>query len=67
MNRIPLLICFDRLGDPIPYGDTPNDKNEDDTGDLARVEEYDNQTEIPGVKTPYQEEIPGVETSAEEE
>ena len=51
----PALILFDRLGNPIPYVDTPNDDNEDDAEDLAGVKEYDNQTEIPGMKTPDQE------------
>ena len=63
----PALDFFDRLGNPIPYGDTPDNDNEDGAGGLTGVEEYNNQTEIPGVATPYQEEIPGVATPEEEE
>ena len=67
-NQNPAHDFFDRLGNPIPYGDTPNDKNEDNAEDLAGVEECDNLTEIPGVTTPYhQEEIPGVITPEQEE
>ena len=62
-----LLLIFDLLGNPIPYGDTPDDDNENDSGDLTGVEEYNNQTDIPGVATPDQEEIPGVTTPEEEE
>ena len=62
------LDFFDRLGNPIPYGDTPDDENEDNAKDLAGVEEYENPPEIPGVTTPdCQEEIPGVKTPEEEE
>ena len=61
-NKNPALDFFDRLGNPIACGDTPDDDNEDESGDLVGVEEYDNQAEIPGVTTPYQEEIPGVAT-----
>ena len=57
-DQNPALILFDRLGNPIPYGDTPDDNNRDNDGDLAGVEECDKQTEIPGVTTPDpQEEI----------
>ena len=52
----------------IPYGDTPDDKNEDDAKGLAGVEECENQPKMPGVKTIYhQEETPGVTTPEEEE
>ena len=61
-NHNPALGFFYRLGNPIPYGDTPDDNNEDDAGDLAGVEECENQTEVPGVTTPNQEEISGVTT-----
>ena len=44
---------------------TPDDNNEDDAGDLAGVEEYDNQTEISGATTLDHEEIPGVATPEE--
>ena len=66
-NRILLLICFDRLGNIIPYGDTPDNDNGDNNRYLTGVEEYNNQLEIPGVTTPYQEEIPGMATPEEEE
>ena len=46
---------FYRLGNPIPYGDTPDNYNEDNAEDLAGVEGYDNQTEILGVTTLNQE------------
>ena len=59
----PALDFFDRLGNTIPYGDTPENDNEDDAEDIAGVEECNNQPEIPGVTTPdYKEEIPGVTT-----
>ena len=51
-DQNPAFDFFDRLGNPIPYGNTPDDNNEDDAGDIAGVEEYDNQTDIPGVVTP---------------
>ena len=59
---------MDRLGNPIPYGDTPNEKNKYDAEDLSRLEECDNQQEIQGVTTPYpQDKIPGTTTPEEEE
>ena len=36
------LVFFDHLVNPIPYVNTPDDNNEDDAGDLVRVEEYYN-------------------------
>ena len=67
-TRTPILIFFDRLGNPIQYGDTYADDNEYDAGGLAGVEEYGNQEQkIPGVATPDQEEILGVTTPEEEE
>ena len=54
---------FGCLGNPIPNGDTPDDKNENDIEDLTGVEECYNQHEIPGVTTSdHQEETPGVTT-----
>ena len=61
-NQNPTLDFFDRLGNPIPYGDTPDDENDKDARYLAGVEEYNNQTDIQGVATPDQEEIPVVKT-----
>ena len=62
-NQNPDLDLFERLDNPIPYDDTPNDNNEDDAGDLAGLEECDNQPEIPGVTTPdHQEGNTGVTT-----
>ena len=64
----PALDFFELLGNTIPYGDTPDDKNEDYAKDLAGVEECENQPKMPGVKTIYhQEETPGVTTPEEEE
>ena len=64
----PALDFFELLGNTIPNGDTPDDKNEDDAKDLAGVEECENQPEMPGVTTPYhQEETPGVTTPEEKE
>ena len=37
-NQNPDLDFFDRLGNTIPYGDTPDDKNETNAKDLAGVE-----------------------------
>ena len=62
------LDFFECIGNPILYGDTPDDENEEDAKDLAGVEECENQPEMPGVTTPYhQEETPGVTTPEEEE
>ena len=66
-NQNPAHDFFDRLGNTIPYRDTPDNDNEDDAGDLTGVEEYNNQTEIPGVTAPDQEEIPGLATPEEED
>ena len=67
-NQNPDLDFFDCLGNPIPNGDTPDDKNENDAEYLTGVEECDNQHEIPGEKTPnHREKIPGVTTTEEEE
>ena len=67
-NQNTTLDLFDRLGNPIPNGDTPNDENENDAEDLIGVEEFDNQHEIRGATTPdHQEEIPGVTTTEEGE
>ena len=55
-NQNLALDLFDRLGNPIPYGDTPNNENEDYAKDLTGVEECDNKHEIPGVTTPEEEE-----------
>ena len=64
----PALDLFDRLGNPIPYSDTPDYENEDNAEDISGVEEYENQHKIPGVTTPdHQEEIPGVTTPEEED
>ena len=41
-DQNPALDLFDRLGNPIPYGDTPNEKHGDDAEDLAGVEECGN-------------------------
>ena len=38
-NHNPALDLFDRLGNPIPYIDTPNDNNEYNAKDIAEVEE----------------------------
>ena len=62
-NQNLALDLFDRLGNPIPYGDTPDNENEDYAKDLTGVEECDNKHEIPVVTTPYhQEVIPGATT-----
>ena len=63
-NQNLALNFFDRLGNPIPNGDTPDDENEDNTKDLSGVEEWDNdQHKLPGVTTQdHQEETPGVTT-----
>ena len=67
-DQNPDLDFFDRLGNPIPYGNNLNNNNEDYAGDLAGVQAYKNQMEIiPRVKTSDQEEIPGVATLEEEE
>ena len=66
-NNNPALDFFDRLGNPIPYRDTPDNKNEDDAGYLAGVEEYDNQMEPQGVVRPDQKVFPGVATPDQEE
>ena len=68
-NQNPAHDLFDRLGNPIPNGDTPDDENENNAGDLTGVEEWDNnQYELPGVTTQdHQEETPGVTTTEEEE
>ena len=66
-DQNPDLDFFDSLGNPIPCGNTTNDDNKEESRDLAEVEEYDNQTEIPGVTTPDQEEISGVTTPEKEE
>ena len=51
-DQNPTLGFFDRLGNSIPYGDTPDEDNEDNAGDIEGVEEYDKQTELPGVTKP---------------
>ena len=67
-DQNPALDFFDPLGNTIPYGDTPDDENEDDAEDLAGVEECDNQPEIPVVTTPdHPEEISRVTTPEDEE
>ena len=64
----PALDLFVLLGDPIPYDDTPEDKNEYNAKDLAWMENCENQPEIPGVTTPdHQEEILGVTKPEEKE
>ena len=66
-NHNPALDFFERLGNPIPYCDTPGNDNKDDTGYLAGVEENNNQMEIPGVAAPNQEDIPWVTSPEQEE
>ena len=67
-DQNPALYFFDHLGNPIPYGDTPDDNNEEYVGYLVGVKECNNQIEIPGVTTPdHQEEIIGVTIPEEEE
>ena len=65
-NQNATLDFFDQLVNPIPYGDTPNNDNEDNAGYPTGVEEYENQMEILGITAPYQEEITGVSTPEEE-
>ena len=68
-NQNPALDFFDRLGNTIPNGDTPHDKNENNAKYPTGVEECDNnQHEITGVITQdHQYETPVVTTTEEEE
>ena len=57
------LDFFDRLVNPIQYGDTSEDDNKENAGGLAGVDNNNNEKEeeeTTGVDD--QEEIPGVET-----
>ena len=67
-DKNPALDFFDRLVNPIQYGDPSNNNNKDNARGLAGVENNNNKNEeeeISGMDD--QEEIPGVETLEEEE
>ena len=64
----PVLDFFYRLDNSIPYGDTPDDNNGDNAGDITWVEEWKTKRKSKGATTPdYKEEIPAIKTPEEEE